>query len=116
MRRVIIKLIKLIDLSKSIPCPKVSIIDIHSGSVAFNRRIRIFQLQILMAHQRPGTEVLLVKLDSPLKVDNRLVVVATQAVVVTYCAASLRAIFVVVEYVVGQVCQFAEVFLDVEDV
>jgi len=55
MRRVIIKLIQLVDLAESVPSPEISIIDVNSSSVAFDRCIGVLQLKVLMPHQGPRT-------------------------------------------------------------
>ena len=54
-----------------------------------------------MAHECPRTEILLVKFDRPLEINYSLVMIPTQAVVVSNSAARLRSVFVVVEHIVS---------------
>lgn len=104
MGRVIVKLIQLIDLAETIPGPKISVVDVNRRSITLNRRICILQLQVLVTHQGPSGEILFVKFDGSLEVNDSLMVVAAQAVVVADSAASFGSVLVVVEHVVGQVC------------
>jgi hypothetical protein len=116
MGRVIVKLIQLIHLTETIPGPKVSVVDVNRRPITLYRCICILQLQILVTHQGPSGEILFVKFDCSLEVNDSLMVVASQAVVVADSAASFRSVLVIVKHIVGQVGKLAEVLLDVQDV
>lgn len=116
MRRIVIKLVKFVDLTESVPCPEVRVVDVYSCTVAFDGCVGVLELKVLMAHESPRTQVLLVQFDCPLEIDHCFVMVASQAVVIADSAARFRSVLVIVEHIISEVRQLAEVLFDVQNV
>ena len=48
-----VELVQLVCLAQAIPRPVVVFVDVDGGAVAFDRSVRIFHLEVLVAHQSP---------------------------------------------------------------
>lgn len=116
MRSEIVDLVELVSLTQAVPGSEICIVDVYSCPVAFDRSVSVLHLEVLVAHEGPRGQVLLVEADRSLEVNHGFVVVASQRVVVANCAASLRSVLVVIEDVVSEVRQLAEILFNVQDV
>lgn len=89
-----VQLIQLVCLAQAIPRPIVVLVYVDSGTVAFDRCVGVFHLEVLVAHQSPSREAAPVQLDRPLEVNHSLVVVTAQGVVIPHRTARLGPILI----------------------
>jgi hypothetical protein len=80
---------EFIGLPEPIPRTVVFPIHIYGTAIRFNCRVRVFHLDIFVAHECPSGEVCPIKLRSAPKVSNRLFVLSSQGVMVPYSQVRL---------------------------
>mmetsp|Transcript_11012 Transcript_11012/g.25925 ORF Transcript_11012/g.25925 Transcript_11012/m.25925 type:complete len:245 (-) Transcript_11012:721-1455(-) len=106
----------LVRLAEAVPRAVVLGVDVDGVAVGIDRRRRVLELDVFVAHECPGGEEVLVELEGTPEVGHRLLVLALERVVVTDNAARLGTVLVHLHAGVREARELPFRLLDVEDV
>ena len=106
----------LVRLSEAVPGAVVFAVDVDGAAVGLDGRVRVFHLDVLVAHERPGGEEVAVEGEGAPEVLDRFLVLGFERVVVADDAAGFGAEFVGCGGELGDEGEFGAGGHDIEDV
>mmetsp|Transcript_34377 Transcript_34377/g.77477 ORF Transcript_34377/g.77477 Transcript_34377/m.77477 type:complete len:319 (+) Transcript_34377:61-1017(+) len=106
----------LVRLTEAVPRAVVAAVDVKCSPVGLDGCRRVSDLDVFVAHECPSREVVRVKLQGALKIENCLFVLTLERVVIANDTACLRSVFLVLHGTVSNETELCLLFFHVQDV